>query len=71
MCREPSDSESIRLRAALEKQRQFYAAEKQSALNLLSVGATARDASLDATHHASLTAVCLAIFNLDEAMTRE
>ena len=71
MCREPSDSESVRLRAALDKQRQLYASESQSALELLSVGATARDASLDATHHASLTAICLAILNLDEAMTRE
>jgi hypothetical protein len=71
MCREPSDSESVRLRAALDKQHQLYAALPQSAIDLLAVGATARDASLDATHHASLTAVCLAIFNLDEAMTRE
>jgi hypothetical protein len=71
MCREPSDSESVRLRAALDKQRQLYASEPQSALELLLVGATARDASLDATHHASLTAICLAILNLDEAMTRE
>ena len=71
LCREPSVMESARLRSALEKQRQFYSADPKSGLDLLGIGAGARDASLDATHHASLTALCLAIFNLDEAMTRE
>lgn len=71
LCREPSAMESVRLRSALEKQQQFYSADPKSGLDLLGIGAGARDASLDATHHASLTALCLAIFNLDEAMTRE
>lgn len=71
LCREPSVMESARLRSALEKQKQFYSADPKSGLDLLGIGAGARDASLDATHHASLTALCLAIFNLDEAMTRE
>ena len=37
----------------------------------LTVGAAPRDESLDPAEHAALTAVCLAILNLDEALTRE
>ena len=38
---------------------------------LLDVGVAPRDASLNASEHAALTAVCLGILNLDEALTRE
>ena len=37
----------------------------------LSVGAAARDDSLDPAVHAAMAAVCLAMLNLDEALTRE
>ena len=40
--------------------------------SLLSVGrSSGADESLDVPEHAALSAVCLAIFNLDEALTRE
>jgi hypothetical protein len=35
------------------------------------MGSSKRDESLDLSSHAGLSAVCLAIMNLDEAMTRE
>jgi len=37
----------------------------------VSVGESPRDESLDAAEHAALGGVCLGIFNLDEALTRE
>ena len=38
---------------------------------LLAVGAAPTDASLDVAEHAAWTSICLAILNLDEALTRE
>ena len=35
------------------------------------VGESPRDEALDPAEHAALASVCLAIFNLDEALTRE
>ena len=35
------------------------------------MGASKRDETLDVAEHAALSAVCLAILNLDEALTRE
>ena len=43
----------------------------KAAQALLSVGSRPRDESLDPAEHAALTAVCLAILNLDESLTRE
>ena len=44
---------------------------RDAATAALAIGAAKRDESLDATEHAALAAVCLAIMNLDEALTRE
>lgn len=59
------------LRRAFERQAAIYRADADAAKGLLSVGAAKRDESLDLTDHAAMTAVCLAILNLDEAMNRE
>lgn len=69
--RTPTTDDIARLRAAYEKQLNVYRDDSNSAVELLSVGQQPRDESLDAAQHASLTAVCLAILNLDEAITRE
>jgi hypothetical protein len=37
----------------------------------ISVGNAPRDTSLPAVEHAAMSAVCLALFNLDETLTRE
>jgi len=53
------------------RQRELYAADPAAAVALLAVGATPRDTAVDPVEHAALTAVCLGILNLDEALTRE
>ncbi|MCE2882146.1 MAG: PSD1 and planctomycete cytochrome C domain-containing protein [Planctomycetaceae bacterium] len=64
-----ADAEEARiLSAMLARQRAMF--PRGEAERFLSVGEVPRDATLDATEHAALAAVCLAIFNLDEAMTR-
>ena len=63
--------ELVTLKKAYERQLAIYTAEPQQAKLLLAVGATPHDEALDPAQHAALTAVCLAIFNLDEALTRE
>ena len=59
------------LRRAYEQQAAIYQANVDAAKALLSVGASNRDEAMNLTEHAALTAVCLAILNLDEALTRE
>jgi len=71
VCREATSSEINRLRAAYEKQLALYRADGEAAKALLAVGAAPREEALDAAEHAALTAVCLGILNLDEALTRE
>ena len=69
--RVPTDFDLVALRRMFTRQREFYAADPAAATALVSVGASAKDESLDPVDHAALAAVCLAIFNLDEALTRE
>jgi Protein of unknown function (DUF1553)/Protein of unknown function (DUF1549)/Planctomycete cytochrome C len=71
LCRQPSAAELEKLQAAYDKQLAIFASDPVAAKELLSVGATPRDESLDPGKHAALSAVCLAILNLDEALTRE
>lgn len=71
VCREPGQRDMQLLRQAYETQAAIYRGDPDSARELLSVGAAERDESLDPAHHAAMTAVCLAILNLDESLTRE
>ena len=71
LCREAKSSEINRLKTAYEKQLVIYRADAESAKSLLAVGAAPREEGLDVLQHAALTAVCLGILNLDEALTRE
>lgn len=71
LCRQPSDTELQMLRRAYDTQAAIYQEDLESARELLSVGDAVRDDTLDASQHAALTAVCLAILNLDESLTRE
>ena len=65
------DDDLATLASALDRQSELYQAEPDLAAALLGVGESPRDESLPPTDHAALTAVCLAILNLDEALTRE
>jgi hypothetical protein len=65
------DSDLQALRRAYERQAAIYQANVEAAKSLISVGASKRDESLNPAEHAALSAVCLAILNLDEALNRE
>ncbi|MGN6543813.1 MAG: DUF1549 and DUF1553 domain-containing protein, partial [Aureliella sp.] len=71
LCRELSEAELAMLGRAYEKQLEIYRQDGQAAESLLAVGESQRDAKLPAAEHAALTQVCLGLFNLDEALTRE
>jgi hypothetical protein len=69
--RPPTDRDMNHLRRAYERQLAVYQNDAEAAQALLAVGASKRDEAIDAREHAALSAVCLAIMNLDEALTRE
>ncbi len=71
LCRTPTIFDLRVLRRAYENQASIYARDKSAARALLAVGESKRDETLDVAEHAALSAVCLAILNLDEALTRE
>jgi hypothetical protein len=71
LCRPPASNDLQLLRRAYDRQITIYQADEKSARDLLGVGASPRDESLNAAEHAALSAVCLGILNLDEALTRE
>lgn len=71
LCREPSESELNRLDQAFTKQQAFFANPDTDAKAFLKVGATPVNDQLNPQDLASLTVVCLTLFNLDEALTRE
>jgi hypothetical protein len=65
------EPELAALTKAFERQLAIYTAEPKNAKLLLEVGSAPHDAALDPAQHAAMTAVCLGILNLDEALTRE
>ncbi|HSI33260.1 MAG TPA: PSD1 and planctomycete cytochrome C domain-containing protein [Tepidisphaeraceae bacterium] len=71
LTRSPGEGEMATLRRMLAKQREHFATRGADATKLVSMGATPRDEKADVKEHAAWTAVCLALFNLDEALTRE
>ena len=56
---------------AIQRQRQLYAQDTDSAQRLLISGESKPNGQLDAIASAALTNVVLLIMNLDEALTRE
>lgn len=67
----PVERDLVALRRALEKQRGFFEADPSAAAEVTRIGAAPMAKELPVTEHAAFTAVCLALFNLDEALTRE
>jgi hypothetical protein len=65
----PYDLEALKRMHA--RQLAIYGTDMDAVKQLLAVGESPRDKSLDPADHAAMTSVCLAIFNLDEALTRE
>lgn len=71
VCRAPKPEEQDLLRRMFQKQLAIYETDAEAGKQLLSVGASTRNDSLPSPRHAAMTAVCLGILNLDEALTRE
>jgi hypothetical protein len=71
LARKPRDAEHQLLVNSLERLREEFRADSESAAALLAVGEAPRDESLDQVEHAAWTALCNALFNLDEALVRE
>jgi mono/diheme cytochrome c family protein len=71
LARRPTNKEMPLLLSAIDRLKGQYAADKPAALKLLSVGESQRDEKLDPVEHAAYTGLCLAILNLDEALTKE
>ena len=69
--RAPTPADTTALRRAYERQHAIYSADAKAAAQVTAIGTAPRSENLPAADHAALTAVCLAIFNLDEALTRE
>ena len=69
--REPAGKEPALLAKMLANQRAIYLADAKAAEALLAIGASQRDATIPAAEHAALTATCLALYNLDAAITRD
>ena len=69
--RRPTDADLSALRRMHDRQIALCKADPDAAKKLLAVGESPRNESLDPAEHAALANVCLAIFNLDEALTRE
>ena len=69
--RKPTAYDLDALKRMHGRQLAIYGTDMDAAKQLLAVGESKRDKTLDPAGHAALTSVCLAIFNLDEALTRE
>ena len=71
LCRHPKGHERQLLERSFHKQLAIYQADKKAAQEFLAVGQSKRDEKIPVDQHAAMTAVCLALLNLDEALTRE
>jgi len=59
------------LLASLARVRREFAADPTAARKLITVGESKRNEEIDSVEHAAYAAVCSAIMNLDEAVTKE
>ena len=69
--RRPTPDELVILHRSLNRALTAYRADPKAAEAFLKAGESPRDAMLDSIEHAAYASVCLAIYNLDEALTRE
>jgi hypothetical protein len=69
--RRPSPDELKVLRRSLDRALAVYRADPKAAEAYLKIGDSPRDTSIDPAEHGAYASVCLAIYNLDEALTRE
>ena len=67
----PAEKDLALLRRAYEKQLAIYQVDPKAAAEVVAIGTAPKNGKLNPTEHAALTAVCLMLLNLDEALTRE
>jgi len=70
LARDPDAAEKKLLRTSLEKQLARFTADPAAAQAFLTVSAIPRDPAFSTAEHAAYTAVCLALLNLDETLTK-
>ncbi len=71
LARSPRDNERAVLTASVNRLTEEFGEHPAEAQKLLAVGESKRGEHLDPIEHAAWTAVCLAILNLDETLTKE
>ena len=71
LSRIPGGGDLEALTRLFDRQHAHYTADLPAAGEFIAVGGAPRDASLPPADHAAMTAVCLALYNLDEALTRQ
>jgi hypothetical protein len=71
LARRPGAEEASVLLAGLERARREFCGNPAAAQKLLRVGESPSNPTLDPVEHAAYAAVCSALLNLDEALTRE
>jgi hypothetical protein len=69
--RAPSAAEVDILQKRLDRLRAQFRADATAASELMAVGESPRDPSLDVTDHAAFTALAQLVLNLDEALGKE
>jgi hypothetical protein len=69
--RKPTGAETGVLKDLLKTRRAGFGRDRQAAVNLISVGESARNKSLDASELAAWTTVASVILNLDETITKQ
>lgn len=71
LARSATEQEASVLVAALERSKQQFAEQSDQATEFLSIGESKFPADLDRAELASWSALCLAVLNLDEVLTKE
>jgi hypothetical protein len=71
LSRHPTARDLTMLHASRAKQLAIYQQDADAATALVQTGEAPYAVDLNPTEHAALTAVCLALFNLDESLSRE
>jgi len=71
LARDLSEREAGILLAGLVRSREQFSGDAESAEALAAAGESPRVAGLPVTEHAAWTALCLAVLNLDEALSKE
>ncbi len=69
--RYPNDEEAIILLDALNRTRRQFQVKPEAADRLMKIGQTQIVDNANSVELASWTSLCLAVFNLDEALTRQ